>query len=92
MQLHQQLKSSIPFTPCVGGTAAGLPCEQVDLLSHVGFEDISATPSAGADVWGFVDLNTGREYAIAGFNIGTGVFDVTDPTNPARSWFYRWGK
>jgi choice-of-anchor B domain-containing protein len=87
MQLHQQLKSSIPFTPCVGGTAAGLPCNQIDLLSHVGFEDISATPSAGADVWGFVDLNTGREYAIAGFNIGTAVFDVTDPTNPREVGF-----
>ncbi|RLA27698.1 MAG: sodium:calcium exchanger [Gammaproteobacteria bacterium] len=87
MQLHQQLKSSIPFTPCIGGSAAGLPCEQVDLLSHVGFEDISATPSAGADVWGFVDLNTGREYAIAGFNNGTGVFDVTDATNPREVGF-----
>ena len=87
MQLHQQLKSSIPFTPCVGGTAAGLPCEQIDLLSHVGFDDISATPSAGADVWGFVDLNTGREYAIAGFNNGTAVFDVTDPTNPREIGF-----
>jgi len=87
MQLHQQLKSSIAFTPCIGGTAAGLPCEQVDLLSHVGFEDISATPSAGADIWGFVDLNTGREYAIAGFNNGTGVFDVTDATNPREVGF-----
>ena len=87
MQLHQQLKSGIPFTPCVGGSAAGLPCNQVDLLSHVGFEDISATPSAGADVWGFVDLNTGREYAIAGFNIGTAVFDVTDATNPREVGF-----
>ena len=87
MQMHRQLKSSIPFTPCTGGSAAGLPCNQVDLLSHVGFADISATPLAGADVWGFVDLNTGREYAIAGFNNGTGVFDVTDATNPREVGF-----
>jgi len=87
MQMHQQLKSSIPFTPCTGGSAAGLPCDQVDLLSHVGFADISAIPTAGADVWGFVDLNTGREYAIAGFNNGTGVFDVTDATNPREVGF-----
>jgi choice-of-anchor B domain-containing protein len=85
--LHQSLKSSIAATPCTGGSAAGLPCNDVDLLSHVGFVDISATPSAGNDIWGFVDLNTGREYAIAGFNRGTGVFDVSDATNPREVGF-----
>jgi len=85
--LHRSLKSSIAATPCVGGSAAGLPCGDVDLLSHVGFVDISAAPSAGNDIWGFVDLNTGREYAIAGFNLGTAVFDVTDATNPREIGF-----
>jgi choice-of-anchor B domain-containing protein len=87
LQLHRQLKSSIPFTPCVGGSAAGLPCEQIDLLSHVGLADISGVPSVGNDVWGFVDLNSGREYAIIGFNTGTAVFDVTDATNPREVGF-----
>lgn len=87
LQVYRGLKASIPFTPCVGGNAAGLPCNQVDLLSHVGFNDIAAGPSAGTDVWGFVDLNTGREYALAGFNIGTSVFDVTDATNPLEVGF-----
>ena len=82
LEIHQRLKSSISATPCTGGSAAGLPCADVDLLSHVGFVDISASPFEGNDIWGFVDLNSGREYAIAGFNIGTGVFDVTDPNNP----------
>ena len=87
LAVHQSLKSSIPATPCNGGMAAGLPCSNVDLLSHVGFNDMSRNVSAGNDVWGFVDLNTGREYAIAGFNIGTAVFDVTDPTNPREVGF-----
>jgi choice-of-anchor B domain-containing protein len=85
--IHQQLKSSIAATPCVGGNAAGLPCTDVDLLSHVGFVDISVTPNSGNDVWGFVDLNTRREYAIAGFNLGTGIFDVTDAENPLEVGF-----
>ncbi len=85
--LHQQLKSSLAATPCTGGFAAGLPCSNVDLLSHVGFTDISTTPSVGNDIWGFVDLNTGREYAIVGFNIGTAVFDVSDAENPLEVGF-----
>ncbi|MGI9203914.1 MAG: choice-of-anchor B family protein, partial [Woeseiaceae bacterium] len=85
--LHQQLKSSIDASPCVGGFAAGLPCSNVDLLSHVGFTDISTVPSVGNDIWGFVDLNTGREYAIVGFNMGTAVFDVTDAENPLEVGF-----
>jgi choice-of-anchor B domain-containing protein len=92
MQIHQQLKSSIPFTPCVGGSAAGLPCNNIDLLSHVAFSDVSGFAAStgavsGADVWGFVDLNTGREYAIVGFSFGTAVFDVSDATNPREVGF-----
>jgi len=85
--IYQQLKSSIAATPCNGGFAAGLPCSDVDLLSHVGFLDVSTRPSGGNDIWGFVDLNTGREYAIAGFNLGTAVFDVTDAENPREVGF-----
>jgi len=87
LDLHRSLKSSIPATPCIGGSAAGLPCGGVDLLSHVGFVDVSALPLSGNDIWGFVDLNTGREYALAGFNLGTAVFDVTDATNPREIGF-----
>lgn len=85
--IHQSLKSSIAAAPCVGGSVAGLPCLDVDLLSHVGFVDVSSGPSAGNDVWGFVDLNSGREYALVGFNLGTAVFDVTDATNPREVGF-----
>jgi choice-of-anchor B domain-containing protein len=87
LAIHESLKSSLPATACVGGDAAGLPCNEVDLLSHLGFNDISARPGNAADVWGFVDLNSNREYAIVGFDIGTGVFDVTDAENPREVGF-----
>jgi len=82
LQQHQQLKTSMSFTPCVNGKAGVFDCNQVDLLSHVAFPDVTSNPTQGADVWGFVDLNTNREYAFVGYNIGTAVFDVTDAENP----------
>jgi choice-of-anchor B domain-containing protein len=82
LQVHQQLRSSIAATPCVDGMAGQLPCSNVDLLSHVGFDDMSVATSAGTDVWGFVDLNSGREYALAGFDTGVAVIDVSNAENP----------
>ena len=84
---HRALEASMPATPCVDGNVNGMPCLNVDLLSHVGSGEISASPGDAADVWGFVDLNTNREYALVGFDIGTAVFDVTDPTSPREVGF-----
>jgi choice-of-anchor B domain-containing protein len=85
--LHAQLKSGASVGPCTDGMAGTLACESVDLLAHFSFEDVSAAPASTTDVWGFVDLNTGREYAIVGYNIGTAVIDVTDPENPLEVGF-----
>jgi choice-of-anchor B domain-containing protein len=63
---------------CVGGQADGFTCSGVDLLAHIALGDFSSSPSAGADVWGFIDLNTAREYAIIGLQNGTAVVDVTE--------------
>jgi choice-of-anchor B domain-containing protein len=87
LAVHESLKVSMPATPCNGGTAGGLPCDKVDLLSHVGSTAISTNAGNGADVWGFVDLNSNREYAIVGFENGTAVFDVTDAENPREVGF-----
>jgi choice-of-anchor B domain-containing protein len=71
-------------TACVGGFAGSFPCSDVDLLSHIS----TRTPGArGADIWGFVDLNTRREYAIIGYSTGTAVFDVSDAENPREVGF-----
>ena len=67
---------------CVDNTAGAHACDNVDLLSHVPLGDMSAQPLEAADIWGFVDLNTGREYAIIGLRNGIATFDVTDPEAP----------
>lgn len=76
-------------TPCTGGTVDGLRCEQVELLFYVRNADISARPTLASDVWGFVDLNSNREYVFAGYNNGTAVLDVTDAENPREVGFIR---
>ncbi|MDJ0794984.1 MAG: choice-of-anchor B family protein [Woeseiaceae bacterium] len=78
------LQSNTAATACAGGFADIFPCDNVDLLAHVS----DRTPSArGADIWGFIDLNTHREYAIMGYSRGTAVYDVTDPENPLEVGF-----
>jgi choice-of-anchor B domain-containing protein len=85
--LHDQLQSSLGATPCSNGNAGGLACERMDLLAHLAFRDISSSPGAANDVWGFVDLNSNREYVIAGYNVGIAVIDVTDPESPREVGF-----
>lgn len=83
----QRAQVSAMSAPCVGGQASGFACDSIDLLSHVALTDFSATPAEAMDVWGFVDLNTHREYVFVGVSIGTAVLDVTDPTAPVEVGF-----
>ena len=68
--------------PCISGRAGEFPCSRVDLLSHVALTDLQVQPEYANDIWGFVDLNTEREYALLGLSIGLAVIDVTDPESP----------
>ncbi len=84
VQTQLSLQSNAAATACGGGFAGSFPCSNVDLLAHVA----DRTPSArGADIWGLMDLNTHREYAIVGYSTGTAVFDVTDAENPREVGF-----
>jgi choice-of-anchor B domain-containing protein len=84
VQSQASLALNTAATRCVGGFAAAFPCNNVDLLAHVA----DRTPGArGADIWGFMDLNTGREYAIVGYTTGTAVYDVSDAENPREVGF-----
>ena len=69
-------------TRCVDGMAGLYPCSNVDLLSRVAVR----TPGT-ADIWGFMDLNTHREYVIVAYSAGTAVFDVSDAENPREVGF-----
>lgn len=74
-------------TSCIDGEAAGFPCDAVDLAERVPLAAITTAPSSANDVWGFVDLNSHREYVLMGVRTGTAVFDVTDPAAPVEVGF-----
>jgi choice-of-anchor B domain-containing protein len=69
--------------PCVAGLAAGsFPCHSVDLQSYVALETLRPGAQSGSNLWGFQDLEDGREYVVVGISNGTSVVEVTDPAHP----------
>ena len=78
------LQTNAVATDCVNGFAGNFRCDKLDLLAHVSDR---ASSARGADIWGFIDLNTHREYAIVGYSTGTAVYDVTDPELPREVGF-----
>lgn len=68
--------------PCVDGKAGAYDCHRVDLLSHLPLNELMPDASSASNLWGFKDLNDGREYALIGLDSGTAVVDVSTPTAP----------
>lgn len=67
-------------TTCFEGSAAGFPCQNVDLQSHLPMS-VFGTPEAN-DIWGWTDSPSGREFAIIGLEDGTGFVEITNPSGP----------
>ncbi|MXX55630.1 MAG: choice-of-anchor B family protein [Gemmatimonadetes bacterium] len=68
---------------CEEGAAAGFSCESVDLLAFLPTSAIGAEPwERVSDIWGWMDPETGREYALVGRSGGAAIIDVTDPAAP----------
>lgn len=76
----QAVQSAV--TSCTQGFAGPFPCRNVDFLGQIPLNGFSSKPASAANLWGFVDLNDNREYAVIGLRNGTAVVDVTDPANP----------
>jgi len=76
--LHSQNHAQ---TPCSNGYVAGYPCENIDLWAFVPFSDMGGGWVAN-DIWGWVDPNSNREFALVGKNTGTAFVEITDPANP----------
>jgi choice-of-anchor B domain-containing protein len=69
-------------TPCVGGTAGGYACSNVDLLSFIPLTDLSPTGTVlASSLWGWTDPVTDREYALIGMRNRTTIVDITDGGN-----------
>jgi choice-of-anchor B domain-containing protein len=79
LQLMQQKQVN---KACTDGSADGFTCNNMSLLAHIPLTDFSNNPSAANDIWGHVDLNTEKEYAIIGLINGVAVVDVTTATSP----------
>ncbi|MGB1298231.1 MAG: choice-of-anchor B family protein [Psychrobium sp.] len=81
-QQYTAASQSQSATSCVNGKAGAFSCNNIDLVAHVALEDFSFKPGAGNDIWGHVDLNTDKEYAIMGILNGIAVFDLSNPESP----------
>ena len=81
-RIYEQLKQPKFSDNCSIGYAGDHACKKMDLLAHVLLSNFSTEPSAANDVWGFYDLNDGREYAIIGLRNDVGIVDVTEPESP----------
>ena len=69
---------------CQNGAAAGHPCKQVDLLSHLSINALGGGPNTRLnDIWGWTDPQTGTEWALVGRTDGVAFVDVSTPTEPA---------
>lgn len=67
---------------CTQGMAGQFPCRNLDFQSQMPLSRFSSAPVSAANVWGFVDLNDNREYAVLGLRNGTAIVEVTDAANP----------
>ena len=67
---------------CQDGKAGPFACRGLDLLRWMKLNEFSTRPTSANDIWGFKDLNTGREYALIGLRNALAVVDVTLPKRP----------
>lgn len=69
-------------TACASGMAGANPCHNIDFLAQVQLQEIPGAPTSASEIWGLVDLDDNREYAILGHRLGTAFYDVTTPGTP----------
>ena len=65
---------------CINGDADGFSCSGISLRKRVSLETMGGT--AGNDIWGWFDAQSGKEYALAGMSNGTAFVDVSSPEEP----------
>lgn len=82
---HQvaQAEGDGPIT-CEDGMAGEYPCDGIDYLSFMSIEELGGELGAGsaANLWGWKDPETNKEYVIFGLTDSTAFVDVTEPLSP----------
>ncbi|MEW5988566.1 MAG: choice-of-anchor B family protein [Chloroflexota bacterium] len=69
--------------PCISGMADIYPCLNVDFLAFLSLAELGAGKGVtGANLWGWTDPDTGKEYVLMGLNDATAFVDISDPVNP----------
>jgi len=84
MKCHQTLLIATVISPFLISSLFSQSQGSISLLGHLSFPGKVVT-----DVWGYVDTNSGKEYALVGYgvfadppNAGLLIVDVSDPTMP----------
>lgn len=77
-----QLKQVQKSQNCVDGSAGQFACSNLSLVGHLPLSSFSGGSNGANDIWGHIDLNTGKEYAIMGLQRGTAVIDISEPATP----------
>jgi choice-of-anchor B domain-containing protein len=85
--LAYSITSTILFAqiPCINGKSGTYDCKDVTFLSNVTAQQLLAENTSGVwlnDIWGWVDDQSQKEYAIVAMSNGTTFVDVSDPLNP----------
>lgn len=71
-----------PFTECDNTGFAGVyGCNKINMQSSLSFIEMGGS-AQGADIWGWTDSLTNKEYALMGMTTGTAFVDISDPKNP----------
>lgn len=70
----------INYSPCENGMSEIYPCNNIGLYAHVPVSELSGDYLN--DIWGWIDPETNKEYAIIGMNNGVDIVDVTVPDDP----------
>ena len=63
-----------------GSPPVTFPSSGVELRSWIPVGEFDASATSANDIWGYVSPS-GREYALIGLSLGTGIVEVTDPAN-----------
>ena len=70
---------------CVNKMADIYPCDDVDFLSFMPLTDLGTQQgSKAANLWGWTDSETGKEYVLLGMTDTLAILDIGDPVNPVQ--------